>query len=132
MSRSGPATPRASLAIEEAKELQVVFMETPANPTLRMTDIAASAEAASAIPIVPSWPSTNTFLGPTFQHPLHADLVIYSGTKYPEALSTGPCRDPVPANHLVLVRPPVPVRVRPLGLPQLREESGSTCAPAQA
>jgi cystathionine beta-lyase/cystathionine gamma-synthase len=71
-------------AIAEAKELHVVFIETPANPTLRMTDIEAAATAASRRPDRPLVVVDNTLLGPAFQHPLQvgADLVVYSATKY--------------------------------------------------
>src|SRR6185369_7816544 len=65
-------------AIAEAQQLRLVFIETPANPTLQMCDIAAAAAAAAARernerPIVAV---DNTFLGPVFQHPIshRADL----------------------------------------------------------
>ncbi len=71
-------------AIAAADELRLVFIETPANPTLRMTDIAAAAEAARARRPRPLVAVDNTFLGPVFQHPLRlgADLCVYSATKY--------------------------------------------------
>jgi cystathionine beta-lyase/cystathionine gamma-synthase len=71
-------------AIRDTKDLALVFIETPANPTLRMTDIAAAAEAARKSGEPPLIAVDNTFLGPTFQHPLEcgADLVAYSATKY--------------------------------------------------
>ena len=71
-------------AIAEAKRLRLVFVETPANPTLVMSDIAAAADAVGALPERPLVAVDNTFLGPTFQHPLThgADLVVYSATKY--------------------------------------------------
>jgi cystathionine beta-lyase/cystathionine gamma-synthase len=71
-------------AIEGTKDLRLVFIETPANPTLRMTDIRRAAEAAARHPDRPLVAVDNTFLGPTFQHPLvlGADLVLYSATKY--------------------------------------------------
>lgn len=71
-------------AIAGAANLKLVFLETPANPTLRMTDIAAAVAAARAHPDKPLVAVDNTFLGPTFQHPLAlgADLAVYSGTKY--------------------------------------------------
>ncbi len=71
-------------AMASAQRLRVVFIETPANPTLVMTDIARTAEAAARHPDRPLVMVDNTFLGPTFQHPLRlgADLVIYSATKY--------------------------------------------------
>ena len=61
---------------------RVIFLETPANPTMVMTDIQAMAEVAhrnGALCIV-----DNTFLGPLYQKPLlhGADLVLYSATKY--------------------------------------------------
>jgi methionine-gamma-lyase len=61
---------------------KVVFLETPANPTMKLTDIAAVAEVAhrhDALCAV-----DNTLLGPLYQKPLHhsADLVLYSATKY--------------------------------------------------
>jgi cystathionine beta-lyase/cystathionine gamma-synthase len=61
-----------------------VLLETPANPTLVMSDIAAAAQAVQALPEPPLLAVDNTFLGPAFQHPLThgADLVVYSATKY--------------------------------------------------
>jgi methionine-gamma-lyase len=61
---------------------RVVFLETPANPTMTLTDIAEAAGVAhqrGALCAV-----DNTFLGPLYQMPLDhgADLVLYSATKY--------------------------------------------------
>jgi cystathionine beta-lyase/cystathionine gamma-synthase len=71
-------------AIAGAKNLRLVLVESPANPTLVMTDLAALAAAAKEHPDRPLVAVDNTFMGPTFQHPLAlgADLVIYSATKY--------------------------------------------------
>ncbi len=71
-------------AISAARDLRLVFIETPANPTLRMTDIQCAAAAARRHPDQPLVMVDNTLLGPCFQHPLRvgADLVVYSGTKY--------------------------------------------------
>jgi methionine-gamma-lyase len=71
-------------AIAAAANLRLVFIETPANPVLTMTDIRAAAAAAKAHPEGPLVVVDNTFLGPTFQHPLvqEADLAVYSATKY--------------------------------------------------
>jgi cystathionine beta-lyase/cystathionine gamma-synthase len=71
-------------AIAGTKGLRLVFVETPANPTLTMSDIGAAAEAAAALPERPLVAVDNTFLGPAFQHPLAlgADLAVYSATKY--------------------------------------------------
>jgi len=81
-----PAGDTAALrrAIEETRDLRLVLIETPANPTLRMTDIADAAKAAHALACPALVAVDNTFLGPTFQHPLSlgADLAVYSATKY--------------------------------------------------
>ncbi len=61
---------------------RLVFTETPANPTLKLTDLAAVSEvtAARGIPHAVD----NTFLTPYYQRPfeLGADLIIHSTTKY--------------------------------------------------
>jgi cystathionine beta-lyase/cystathionine gamma-synthase len=71
-------------AIAAARDVRLVFVETPANPTLRMSDISAAWAAAQALAHPPLIAVDNTLLGPTFQHPLslHSDLVLYSATKY--------------------------------------------------
>lgn len=61
---------------------RMVFVETPANPTLRVTDlrrIAALAHAAGALVVV-----DNTFMTPVLQRPLElgADIAVQSATKY--------------------------------------------------
>jgi cystathionine gamma-lyase len=61
---------------------KLVFTETPANPTLKLTDIAAVSEIATenGIPHCVD----NTFLTPYYQRPfeLGADLIVHSTTKY--------------------------------------------------
>lgn len=73
-------------AIRETPRLRVILIETPANPTLVMTDIrrAAAAAADSRADESPLVMVDNTLLGPAFQHPLErgAHLVLYSATKY--------------------------------------------------
>ncbi len=71
-------------AIRTAKNCSIVYLETPANPTLIMTDIERACEAAAAHPDKPVVMVDNTFLGPTFQHPLQwgAQIALYSATKY--------------------------------------------------
>ena len=74
-----------SLAIRSTPNLGIVLVETPANPTLIMTDIEAVAKIASELGAArPLVVVDNTLLGPAFQHPLAlgADLVVYSATKY--------------------------------------------------
>ena len=71
-------------AIETGSNVRVVLVETPANPTLVMIDIARAVAAAKRSPAKPLVMVDNTLMGPTFQHPLAlgADLVLYSATKY--------------------------------------------------
>ncbi|MBL9079602.1 MAG: PLP-dependent transferase [Planctomycetes bacterium] len=69
-----------------ADTVHVVWLETPANPTLHLIDLQAVAAAVrSAVPTrhVPI-AVDNTFLGPVFQSPLlhGADLCVYSATKF--------------------------------------------------
>ncbi len=71
-------------AIAAAPNCCMVYLETPANPTLTMTDIERASAAAARHPDRPMVIVDNTFLGPAFQHPLNlgAHLVLYSATKY--------------------------------------------------
>lgn len=71
-------------ALREAlsKPASLLWIETPSNPLLRVTDIEACAalgRACGALVVV-----DNTFLSPAWQRPipLGADLVIHSTTKY--------------------------------------------------
>jgi methionine-gamma-lyase len=62
--------------------VKIVYFETPANPNLRVIDIArvsSLAKAVGALTIV-----DNTFATPVLQNPLKlgADLVVHSATKY--------------------------------------------------
>ena len=64
------------------KNTRMVFLETPANPTMKICDIAAICEMTrqtGALSIV-----DNTFATPMFQKPLQlgADAVLHSCTKY--------------------------------------------------
>ena len=71
-------------AIRTARNLRVVLIETPANPTIIMSDIQRAASAAAQLDPRPVVMVDNTLLGPTFQHPLKlgADVSLYSATKY--------------------------------------------------
>lgn len=67
--------------------LAMIYIETPANPTNALVDIAGCAELAkhhSRTDQRVLLAVDNTFLGPLWQHPLQhgADLVLYSATKY--------------------------------------------------
>ncbi|MGD2069986.1 MAG: cystathionine gamma-synthase family protein [Gemmatimonadota bacterium] len=74
-----------------ADRLAMIFLETPANPTNDLVDIAACADLAREINEGRDADAKrvlvavdNTFLGPLWQHPLRhgADLVLYSLTKF--------------------------------------------------
>lgn len=71
-------------AIRGTENLRIVLIESPANPTLMMTDIRRACDAAGSLAQRPLVLVDNTFLGPSFQHPLEcgADIVLYSATKY--------------------------------------------------
>lgn len=63
-------------------QTKAIFIETPSNPMMKVTDIAAVAEIAHRHGL---WLIVdNTFLTPYFQTPilLGADIVVHSGTKY--------------------------------------------------
>lgn len=61
---------------------RLILTETPANPTLKLTDLAAVSEVARAHEIPHA--VDNTFLTPYYQRPLElgADMSIHSTTKY--------------------------------------------------
>jgi len=73
-------------AVERAitANTKLVFVETPANPTLKLTDIGAIAAVTrrAGIPLAVD----NTFLTPVIQRPLDlgADICVYSTTKHIE------------------------------------------------
>lgn len=88
---SGSLQPSLDEALGRAKALGrigMIYLETPANPTNGLVDIARCAAIARSLadssgrrPLVAV---DNTFLGPLWQRPLHhgADCVVYSLTKY--------------------------------------------------
>jgi len=61
---------------------RIVWVETPSNPLLRITDVRRIAEAAHAVGAL--CVVDNTFLSPALQQPiaLGADVVVHSTTKY--------------------------------------------------
>lgn len=63
---------------------RIVWLETPTNPLLSVTDIRAVAEIVHAHPARPLLAVDNTFATPYLQQPLElgADLAVYSMTKY--------------------------------------------------
>jgi cystathionine gamma-synthase len=75
-------TDPAALAEALAKRPTLVWIETPSNPLLRITDLDAvigAAKAVGALTVV-----DNTFLSPVLQRPIEhgADIVVHSTTKY--------------------------------------------------
>lgn len=75
-------TDHDELEMEIAKGCDLVYLETPTNPTLKVVDIkrlAAAAHKVGAIVVV-----DNTFATPINQNPLQlgADLVVHSATKF--------------------------------------------------
>ena len=73
---SGRSSPRSS------RIRSLLFLETPTNPVLRLTDLAAASEAAHKRGVVVA--VDNTFASPYVQRPLDfgADLVVHSTTKF--------------------------------------------------
>ena len=61
---------------------KLVWVETPTNPTLKISDIASIAEVAKANNCL--FCVDNTFASPALQQPLNlgADIVVHSATKY--------------------------------------------------
>ncbi len=86
-SKNGISFTRVNCATENLEALitektRAIYIETPTNPMMNVTDIAATAALAKKhglLLIV-----DNTFMSPYFQNPLElgADIVIHSGTKY--------------------------------------------------
>ena len=75
-------TDHQAIETEIAKGCQILYLESPTNPTLKVVDLARLASAAhevGALVIV-----DNTFATPINQRPLElgADLVIHSATKF--------------------------------------------------
>jgi cystathionine gamma-synthase len=75
-------TTPAGVATLATRTAALVWLETPSNPLLRITDLAqaiAAAHTAGALAVV-----DNTFLSPARQRPIAfgADIVVHSTTKY--------------------------------------------------
>lgn len=71
-----------AIAAAIGPETRLVFLETPSNPLMHITDIAAVCALAKEHGVAVA--VDNTFLSPCFQRPLElgADFVVHSGTKY--------------------------------------------------
>lgn len=72
----------AALAAALSRPARLVWVETPSNPRLRITDLRLAALAAHAQGALLL--ADNTFLSPALQRPIDfgADLVLHSTTKY--------------------------------------------------
>ena len=75
-------TDYAQIEVEIAKGCQVLYLETPTNPTIKIIDIerlSAAAKKVGALVVV-----DNTFATPINQNPLQlgADIVLHSASKY--------------------------------------------------
>jgi methionine-gamma-lyase len=69
------------------RRVPVILVETPANPTNELVDIAGTVALGRSLAQGDERPVVivdNTFLGPMFQHPLQhgADVSLYSATKF--------------------------------------------------
>lgn len=75
-------TDTAAIAAALRPDTRLIMLETPANPTLSLTDLAAVAELAKARGIITI--ADNTFASPLNQRPheLGVDIVVHSATKY--------------------------------------------------
>jgi cystathionine gamma-synthase len=75
---------RDTIAVQAAlqRKPKLVWVETPSNPLLRLTDIAAMSRAAKSVGALLA--VDNTFMSPAWQLPLSlgADVVVHSTTKY--------------------------------------------------
>ena len=76
------ATSTDGIAAAFTPKTKIVFVETPTNPLMQLTDIAAVSERARRKGILTV--VDNTFLSPYFQRPLElgADVAFHSVTKY--------------------------------------------------
>ncbi|MCB9100841.1 MAG: cystathionine gamma-synthase family protein [Anaerolineales bacterium] len=75
-------TDHEQIEAEIAKGCQVLYLESPTNPTVKITDLARLAKAGHAVGAIVI--VDNTFATPINQNPLQlgADLVLHSATKF--------------------------------------------------
>ena len=76
------ATDLANVKKALTTKTKLIFLETPANPTMDIIDIKAISEIAAEVDARVA--VDNTLMTPYYQHPLElgADFVVYSATKY--------------------------------------------------
>lgn len=85
--KNGIVFSRADLSSEDVQQYitentKAIYIETPTNPMMHVTDIRKLSEIAKAHQLLVI--VDNTFMSPYFQNPLElgADIVVHSGTKY--------------------------------------------------
>ncbi|MGA8185319.1 MAG: cystathionine gamma-synthase [Terriglobia bacterium] len=84
-----PTTNLASVKDAIRENTRLLFLETPTNPIMEITDLAAASELAHQHKLLVV--VDNTFMSPYLQRPLElgADIVIHSTTKYLNGHSDG-------------------------------------------
>ena len=85
--KNGIKFTRANCSVDDVealvtKDTKAIFIETPSNPMMNVTDIKKMADIAKRHKLLLI--VDNTFMSPYFQNPLDlgADVVIHSGTKF--------------------------------------------------
>lgn len=79
----------ANVAAAIKKNTRLLYLETPTNPIMEITDLAAASELAHSHGLLVA--VDNTFMSPYLQRPLElgADIVVHSTTKYLNGHSDG-------------------------------------------
>ena len=116
-------TDLAEVEAAMARKPKLVYFETPANPNMRLVDIAAvasRAHAAGSLVVV-----DNTYCTPYLQRPLAlgADVVVHSATKYISG------HGDVTAGVAVAADPGIAERIRMQGL---KDMTGAVLSPQDA
>ena len=103
---SGGSTCRHRGDLESRGGADLVWLETPTNPTIEVADLPAVSAGLNGVPLAVD----NTFASPLLQQPLAvgADLVIHSATKLLSGHSDALLGAVVVANHDTVVSTPCP------------------------
>jgi len=84
--RAGASWEELEKLVQGEPQVKVIYIESPANPTMQLCDIPAAREIADRYSVRKRIHVLvdNTFMGPLFQQPLElgAHLVLYSATKF--------------------------------------------------
>jgi len=84
--RTGAAWEEVERLVKDDPTVKVIYVESPANPTMQLCDIPAAREIADKYSVRRRIlvMVDNTFMGPIFHRPLQlgAHLVLYSATKF--------------------------------------------------